>query len=156
MKKTIFAIAAIATAVLGQAAHAADGTIEFTVLVDDKQNGGSKLTDPNTGTAGVDGTSTVSKKLYFQPTDINEAPGFSGLDATPTFVQGGPAIVLDANALLSDAELDLFGASGNWRGAVLTLQRDGGANAGDKFGFTGSGSTGVNVSGSALDRKSVV
>ena len=127
-----------------------NGTIEFTVLVDDKQNGGSKLTDPNTGTAGVDGTSTVSKKLYFQPTDINEAPGFSGLDATPTFVQGGPAIVLDANALLSDAELDLFGASGNWSGAVLTLQRDGGANAGDKFGFTGSGSTGVNVSGSAL------
>lgn len=127
-----------------------NGTVEFTVLVDDKQNGGSKLTDPNTGTAGVDGTSTVSKKLYFQPTDINEAPSFSGLDATPTFVQGGPAIVLDANALLSDAELDLFGANGNWNGAVLTLQRDGGANTGDKFGFTGSGSTGVNVSGSAL------
>ena len=78
-------------------------------LVDDKQNGGSKLTDPNTGTAGVDGTSTVSKKLYFQPTDINDAPGFSGLDATPTFVQGGPAIVLDADPIIRRAVRRRFG-----------------------------------------------
>jgi len=56
-------------------------------------------------------------------------------------------VVLDGNALLSDPELDLFGASGKWQGAVLTLQRDGGANVNDVFGTTGSGNAGVNLNG---------
>ena len=98
----------------------------------------------------ITGPQTASQKLYLQPTDVNAAPVFSGLDNAPTFIQNGSAIVLDPNALLSDPELDLFGASGNWNGAILTLQRDGGANANDVFGFTGSGSTGVNVSGGNL------
>lgn len=127
-----------------------DGTVEFIVTVNDNNNGGTALTDPVTNTAGITGPQTASQKLYLQPTDVNAAPVFSGLDNAPTFIQNGSAIVLDPNALLSDPELDLFGASGNWNGAILTLQRDGGANANDVFGFTGSGSTGVNVSGGNL------
>ena len=127
-----------------------DGTVEFTVTVDDNNNGGTALTDPVTNTAGITGTPTASRMLYLQPTAANDAPVFSGLDNTPTFIQNGSAIVLDPNALLSDPELDLFGASGNWNGAILTLQRDGGANANDVFGFTGSGDSGVNVSSGNL------
>ncbi len=127
-----------------------DGTVTFTVTVDDNNNGGTALIDPVTGTAGITGTQTASKMLYLQPTSINDAPIFTGLDNTPTFVQGGSAVVLDGNALLSDPELDLFGANGNWNGSVLTLQRDGGANAFDVFGTTGSGSAGVNISGTDL------
>ncbi|RLC59455.1 MAG: hypothetical protein DRI30_00505 [Chloroflexi bacterium] len=36
----------------------------------------------------------------------NAAPAFIGLDATPTFVEDGPAILLDSNATVSDAEYD--------------------------------------------------
>ncbi len=143
--------AALASGVtFAPAAGNLDGTVEFTVTVDDNNNGGTALTDPVTSTAGITGPQTASQKLYLQPTAANDAPVFSGLDNAPTFTQNGSAIVLDSNALLSDPELDLFGASGNWNGAILTLQRDGGANANDVFGFTGSGSTGVNVSGGNL------
>lgn len=128
-----------------------DGTVKLTVTVNDDGNGGSALTDPTTNTAGIGGALNASQFLYLQPTLANDAPSFAGLDNTPTYVQySGSPVVLDGNATLIDPELDLFGPSGNWNGAVLTLQRDGGANTGDKFGFTGSGSTGVNVSGSAL------
>lgn len=127
-----------------------DGTVEFTITVNDNNNGGTALIDPTTNTAGITGPQTASQKLYLQPTAVNDAPVFSGLDNTPTYVQNGAAIVLDGNALLADPELDLFGASGNWNGAVLTLQRDGGANANDVFGTTGSGNTGVNISGTNL------
>jgi len=127
-----------------------DGTVEFTVTVDDNNNGGTALTDPVTNTPGITGPETASQKLFLQPTAENDAPVFAELDNTPTYVQNGSAVVLDGNALLSDPELDLFGANGNWNGSVLTLQRDGGANAFDVFSTTGSGSTGVNISGTDL------
>ena len=68
-------------------------------------------------------------------TAVNDAPTFIGLDATPTFTQGGSAVVLDTNASVFDAELD---AIGNYGGAVLTIQRNGGASADDVFGASGT------------------
>lgn len=127
-----------------------DGTVEFTVTVDDNNNGGTELVDATTGDQGISGPQTASQKLYLQPTTVNDAPVFSGLDNTPTYAQNGAPVVLDGNALLADPELDLFGANGNWNGAVLTLQRDGGANANDVFGTTGSGNSGVNINGTDL------
>ncbi len=143
--------AALAAGVTYNGAGNTDGTVTFTVTVNDQGNGGTALTDPEAGTPGIGGALTATKKLYLQPTSANDAPGFTGLDNTPTYAQGSATpIVLDGNALLTDPELDLFGASGNWNGAILTLNRDGGANANDVFGFTGSGNSGVNVSGSNL------
>ena len=127
-----------------------DSTVEFSVTVDDNNNGGTELIDSTTGTPGISGPETASQKLFLQPTAVNDAPGFSGLDNTPTYVQNGTAIVLDSNSLLADPELDLFGANGNWDGSVLTLQRDSGANAFDVFGTTGSGNSGVNINGTDL------
>lgn len=128
-----------------------DGNITLTVTVDDMNNGGSKLIDTQTGNPGIDATGIVSAKLYLQPTAENDPPEFVDLDNTPIYVQNSDkAVVLDSNAKLKDPELDLFGQNGNWQGAVLTLERDGGANAKDVFAVTGSGSTGVNISESNI------
>ncbi len=71
--------------------------------------------------------------------DVNENPKFDLLDNTPTFIENAPVgVVLDANATLSDPELTTYN---NWNNAVLTLARQGGANANDVFSFTGG--TGV-------------
>lgn len=85
--------------------------------------------------------------------NVNEAPSFAALDNTPTFTENGAAVVLDANATLSDPELTAYS---NWNAAVLTLARQGGANADDVFSLTGSGSTGINFSGSDIRNDSTV
>jgi hypothetical protein len=82
-------------------------------------------TSGNTGSAAA---ATVSV------TAINDAPAFAGLDATPN-PNEKVATVLDANATLSDAELD---AADNYNGATLTLVRNGGASANDSFANTGT------------------
>ncbi len=51
----------------------------------------------------------------------------------PTFVEGGPPVLLDPDALVYDSELQ-----NNNGGAILTLARQGGANAHDVFGGTGT------------------
>ncbi|MCR9257065.1 MAG: DUF4347 domain-containing protein [Alphaproteobacteria bacterium] len=66
---------------------------------------------------------------------INDQPTFTGLDATPTFTEGGAAVQLDANAVVADTELD---AGNNYNGATLTLARNGGANSDDVFANTGT------------------
>ena len=66
---------------------------------------------------------------------INDAPAFSGLDNTPTFTEGGAAVVLDNNATIADPELD---ALDNYDGATLTLVRNGGSNANDVFNGSGT------------------
>ncbi|MCU7863397.1 MAG: DUF4347 domain-containing protein, partial [Candidatus Thiodiazotropha sp. (ex Lucinoma borealis)] len=65
------------------------------------------------------------------------------LDGTPSFTEGGAAVVLDADVVVSDTELDgLNGGSGNYDGASLTLVRNGGATAEDVFTFSdGNGIT---------------
>ncbi|MCP4966754.1 MAG: VCBS repeat-containing protein, partial [bacterium] len=60
------------------------------------------------------------------------------LDGTPTFIEGGAAVVLDADVDVSDVELDaLNGGLGNYDGASVTLVRNGGANAEDIFSNSG-------------------
>ena len=65
------------------------------------------------------------------------------LDGAPVFSEGGAAVVLDADVDVSDAELDaLNGGAGNYDGSILTIVRNGGANADDVFSFNdGNGIT---------------
>ena len=67
----------------------------------------------------------------------------STLDGSPTFVEDGSAVVLDADVAVSDAELDaLEGGDGNYAGAELSIARTGAANGDDVFGFVdGNGLT---------------
>ncbi|MBP7111441.1 MAG: DUF4347 domain-containing protein, partial [Nitrosomonas sp.] len=86
------------------------------------------LSDGDGGTsANYDATVTV--------TAVNDAPAFSNLNGTPTFTEGGAAVVLDANVQIFDAELS---ALNNFNGATLTLARNGGANAEDVFSGSGT------------------
>ncbi|MCX6860042.1 MAG: Ig-like domain-containing protein, partial [Verrucomicrobia bacterium] len=96
--------------------------------------------------AGSGGNKTATATITVTVNGANHAPALSGLDATSanTFVEDGPASVLDANVTASDVELSAYN---NWGGAVLTVARSGTANSEDSFGFTGSGSSGVNASG---------
>ena len=57
------------------------------------------------------------------------------LNGTPTFIENGAAVVLDADVQIFDAELS---ALDNFSGATLTLARNGGANAQDVFSATGT------------------
>ncbi|MCP4285532.1 MAG: hypothetical protein GY792_13925, partial [Gammaproteobacteria bacterium] len=60
------------------------------------------------------------------------------LDGTPTFTEGGAAVVLDNDVEIRDAELDaLNGGLGNYDGASVTLVRNGGVSAEDVFSNSG-------------------
>ncbi|MBK8278316.1 MAG: tandem-95 repeat protein [Nitrospira sp.] len=68
-------------------------------------------------------------------TAVNDPPVFGHLDGTPTFTEGGAAVVLDSNVSITDVELS---AANNFNGATLTLARNGGANAEDVFSGSGT------------------
>lgn len=73
-------------------------------------------------------------------TAVNDVPVFANLDGTPTFIEGGSAVQLDANATISDQELDsLNGGNGDYSGASLTIARNGGANADDTLSIVSGG-----------------
>jgi uncharacterized delta-60 repeat protein len=57
------------------------------------------------------------------------------LDGTPTFTEGGGAVVLDANVQIFDVELS---AVNDFEGSTLTLVRNGGVNGEDVFLQTGT------------------
>ncbi|MCB9917355.1 MAG: LEPR-XLL domain-containing protein [Planctomycetes bacterium] len=86
--------------------------------------------------------------------DANGTPdqtfdGVNSLDGNPTYIEGGPAVVLDSDVDVSDSELDaLNGGAGNYAGASITLSRSGGAVADDVLGFQDG--NGVTLSGGNL------
>ena len=69
---------------------------------------------------------------------FDEGGGGSSLNATPSFVQGSGAVVLDANVQVYDDELSTVD---NFSGASVTLERNGGANGDDEFSASGNLST---------------
>ena len=56
------------------------------------------------------------------------------LNGTPSYTQGDPAVVLDNDVAVFDAELSGI----SFTGATLSLARDGGANANDHFSASGT------------------
>ena len=69
------------------------------------------------------------------------------LNGTPTYTEGGAAVVLDADVQVFDAELS---AANNFSGATLTLARNGGANAQDVYSATGTLSSIAAASGNLI------
>jgi|GEM_PF-4634872 len=85
----------------------------------------------NDGSGGTV-TEVINVAVEFPP---NELPVFSGFNTTPVdFTQGGSAVILNATASVSDADLT---TNSNYSGATLTLQRQGGAVTTDAFGSFG-------------------
>jgi hypothetical protein len=78
---------------------------------------------------------TYDETFAINLTNVNEGPSFSNLTATPTYIEGGTAVVLDSDVEVVDPELS---AANNFNGATLTLQRNGGTNSQDIFSATGT------------------
>ncbi len=112
-------------------------TRAVTVTMDDGGNSGSGTGSASTDTTPISGT--------FSVVGINDAPTLTGLDETngTTYIQAGSAIVIDANAVLADLDLEALPEgtdtpAGNWAGSTLTIQRQTTASADDVFGNTGT------------------
>jgi len=107
-------------------------------------------------TADVDGDGdldVLSASWIDDTVDWYENDG--GLNGAPTFVKGGPPVILDADANVSDAELDAFNTgNGDYDGASLTLVRNGGVSSQDVFSFIDG--NGITLSGSSLSNGSGV
>ena len=84
-------------------------------------------------TDGTFNSNTATATISVQR--VNDQPVWAGLDNTPNFTEGSTAVVLDGDATISDIELDDID---NYNGATLTFSRNGGANADDVFGASGT------------------
>ncbi|CAN5827646.1 hypothetical protein BH11PSE8_BH11PSE8_11700 [soil metagenome] len=108
-------------------------------------NAGSEQAGDSFDFSVDDGFGTASTGTFtITVSPVNDAPVFSGLDGTPTYVEKATPVVLDADATVFDAEFaanqNLVSplAGQNADGATLTLVRQGGANAQDLFSASGN------------------
>ncbi len=69
------------------------------------------------------------------------------LNATPTFTEGGSAVVLDSDVMIRDVEL---ATADSYLGATVQLQRAGGASAEDVFSAASSSSVSALTEGAGL------
>ncbi|MHC5351540.1 Ig-like domain-containing protein [Metapseudomonas furukawaii] len=95
--------------------------------------------DGNTSEAlpiDANGAGRVAGTVDIGAVEANAAPVLGNLDGGGSFTEGGPAVVIDGDASVSDADLDaLDGGNGDYHGASVVLVRNGGADADDLFGF---------------------
>lgn len=105
--------------------------------------------DGNSGAQGSGGAQQAVGSTTVDITAVNDAPVFSDLDANPTHVEAGAAVVIDADVSISDAELDVLnGGNGNYAGTSLTIVRNGGADAEDVLSFNDG--NGITLIGNSL------
>jgi len=111
-----------------------DGSENFTArtIASDADGAQSVTTADVDGDGDVDvlSASYLDDRIVWYENDLNT------LDGNPTFVEGGAAVVLDADIAVSDAELDAInGGNGNYAGVELSVVRTGVANAEDVLDF---------------------
>ncbi len=117
------------------------GTATITFHAWDKSSGSAGSTADASSTGNATPFSSASDTASVTINAVNDAPVFSGLDGTPSYTEGAAAVQLDANATISDQELDaLNGGNGDYSGASLTIARNGGADASDLFSVLTGGS----------------
>ncbi|WP_199243959.1 DUF4214 domain-containing protein [Bacterioplanes sanyensis] len=110
------------------------GTATITFHAWDKSSGSAGGTANASTTGNATPFSTASDTASVTINAVNDAPVFNGLDGTPSYTESGAAVQLDANATISDQELDaLNGGNGDYSGASLTIARNGGTDASDLF-----------------------
>jgi hypothetical protein len=98
---------------------------------------------------GNGGSLAADPAINIDVTAVNDLPVFAGLDGTPSFTEGGSAVLLDSNVTVTDEELTaLNGGNGNFAGASLVIARNGGANSVDEFSIASSGN--LTVAGSNI------
>lgn len=119
----------------------------------DGSDGVARTTVQNvTVTAGDLGGSSIysaADTLGATVIPVNDAPAFSGLDGgSPIVTKGGDPVRLDTDGNIGVSDVELDASPDHYQDATLTVQRQGGPNADDVFGWaTGSG---VTIAGTAL------
>jgi hypothetical protein len=89
------------------------------------------LTDGNAGPQGTGGALSTTQSVRVPIVAVNDSPVIAGLDplrGTP-FAEGGPAVPIDTDVVLSDAEIDA--GLDDWNSGRLVVAREGGPVASD-------------------------
>ncbi len=116
------------------------GTATITFHAWDKSSGSAGSTADASSTGNATPFSSASDTASVTINAVNDAPVFTGLDGKPSYTEDAAAVQLDANATISDEELDaLNGGNGDYSGASLTIARNGGADASDLFSVVTGG-----------------
>ncbi|MCP4967101.1 MAG: hypothetical protein GY926_17940, partial [bacterium] len=116
------------------------GNLKFVPVADANGTGYDSFSfSVNDGT--VDSASTYA--MTIDVSAQNDAPAFAALDDTPAFTEDGVEVVLDTDVVISDVELDALNTgNGDYNGASVTLNRNGGVSTEDVFSFSdGNGIT---------------
>ena len=106
------------------------GSIQVNYTFDDGNSVGSQATGTQGTESGASNDGSITgtfSTLTF--TAVNDEPTVSNDGATDTYTEGEGAKVINGGIAFSDDDLN----STNFNGAVLTLNRNGGANADDTF-----------------------
>ncbi|WP_421877021.1 DUF4347 domain-containing protein [Pacificispira sp.] len=112
-------------------------------------SGNSAATITVTVNDGQGSGNVAAGTVQVNVTAVNDAPALAGLDGTPSFTEGGAAVVLDSNVTVTDVELgSLNGGNGNFAGASLVIVRNGGADATDTYSIVTGGN--LTVAGSNI------
>lgn len=104
--------------------------------------------DPNTRTVsfvfhdGTDPSLAADVDITINPQNDLPSIGNFGPTADNPFLEGGSPVILDADVTFSDPELDLLN---DYDGAMITIQRTGGLNTDDVFGFNDNGPYALNA-----------
>jgi len=101
------------------------------------------INDGNTGAQGSGGAASISQDQVVNITASNDAPALVFGEAGKTFTEGGAAVMVDALAVVSDAD------SVNFDGGVLTVAVSANASADDRVELlnTGMGAGEIGISG---------
>ncbi|UTW59413.1 DUF4347 domain-containing protein [Kordiimonas sp. SCSIO 12603] len=125
------------------------GSATITFRAWDQSSGSNGSTADTTTNGGATAFSAAADTASIAVAAVNDAPVFSNLDNTPTYTEGGSAVILDNNVSIADIELgSLNSGNGDYSGATLTIVRNGGANASDAYAFTTGGN--LTVSGNNI------
>jgi len=85
-------------------------------------------------------TGPTEGTITLDVTAVNDAPVFTDLTSSATFIEGGAAVQIAPSVSIADIELDaLNDGAGDYSGAGLTITRDGGANGDDRFSIATGG-----------------
>ena len=99
---------------------------------------------------GAPGAGSVSIGSNHGAARLLTTTGTGRLDSVRTFIEGTAPVVLDGDVRIADVLLDaLNGGNGNYGGAALNIQRQGGGNGNDLFAFAPMAN--VTVNGSDLE-----
>ena len=98
-------------------------------------NSAGQITAVGTSNDGSENRATVIRFHSDGTLDTDFFAPQNSLDGNPTFVEGGAAVVLDADVEIFDQELSSID---DFNGASILLVRNGGANSDDEFSATGS------------------